>query len=133
MLEYFTYKKVKKHRQEKQDKERASGEQAPPPVLSPTDEQFLQRIVSEDEPAPPLPSRPPILESGDPAGNEQQIALRGDGGTQPATDQIPEASRSKGKGKADTTDKKTNRFSFLLRSGTKKVGRLLHWTRFIRP
>ena len=97
MLEYFTYKKMKKHQAEKQA--------AKAPVLSPVDEAFLQRITSEES-APALPARPPPMsEVGDPTGNTSQIAvIEGPKGKEQAKDQ-----------------KKSNRFSFLQRSGTKKV------------
>ncbi|KAI9843598.1 MAG: hypothetical protein M1838_002530 [Thelocarpon superellum] len=102
MLEYFTYKKVKKHRQEKAA--RANSPAPQKPVLSPTDEQFLQRVVSEDEPPPPLPERPPVLVAGDPTDNDQQVGFPGEARGLP--ERVP--------------SKKTNRFSFLQRSRARK-------------
>jgi hypothetical protein len=60
MLEYFTYKKVKKYQAEKRARESSQNRKAKP-VLSAEDESFLQRIVSEGTP-PPLPERPIALD-----------------------------------------------------------------------
>lgn len=74
MLEYMTYKKVKKHKAEKAAQEDAanrdessastsrrahSEEQVRPgaPVLNPEDEAFLERLLSDEGPRPPLPPR----------------------------------------------------------------------------
>ena len=52
MLEYFTYKKVKKHKAEKAAREAAD------PVIAPDDESFLENLIANDDaPAPPLPPR----------------------------------------------------------------------------
>lgn len=99
MLEYFTYKKVKKHQAEKLAREQA---QALKPVLSVEDEEFLARIVSEGTP-PPLPARPVALnpEVDDNTRDELQL----------------EASRSNGNNKENEREpekeKKANRFSAL--------------------
>jgi hypothetical protein len=101
MLEYFAYKKMKKHQAQKQA--------ARAPVLSPVDEAFLQRIVAEDATPPALPDRPltNMPEVGDPTGNASQIAV---------------VEGKKGKEKAKDKDhKKSSRFSFLQRGSTKKV------------
>ena len=127
MLEYFTYKKVKKHQQEKHGHHHDDQTIQPPaPILTPNDEAFLQRITSEDDPAASLPTRPLGSVAGDTVGNEQQVALTG------ATESAEygsdvrgvsdESSHGKLKGKAtEPSQKRSHRFSFLQRSGTKKV------------
>ena len=66
-MEYFSYKKAKKH----QD----TAEKSEAPVLNDEDEAFLQRITSEGTP-PPLPERPQDLaEAGSTRGNDAQVAL----------------------------------------------------------
>ncbi|KAK0388565.1 hypothetical protein NLU13_4808 [Sarocladium strictum] len=74
MLEYITYKKVKKHKAEKAAKEEAerlgesssqggkhgqSGDAIEPgtPVLDPADESFLESLLNDEGPRPPLPPR----------------------------------------------------------------------------
>jgi hypothetical protein len=52
MLEYFTYKKVKKHQHEKHKQHEVEPEHAPAPVLTPKDEEFLQRLTTEEASAP---------------------------------------------------------------------------------
>jgi hypothetical protein len=73
MLEYFTYKKIKKHQAEKRAREALAS-----PVLNEEDENFLQRVVSEEGPPPALPERPVILnpEVGNSTGNDSQIVSR---------------------------------------------------------
>jgi hypothetical protein len=91
MLEYFTYKKVKKHHQDKEDKkyqETESGH-APAPVLTPKDEEFLQRLTSED---------------GTASGQELALANNNESGPASQDRSVPDASTSrspdtKGKGK----------------------------------
>lgn len=115
MLEYFAYKKVKKHQAEKHE---CNGTQTPKPVLSPDDERFLERLASEGTP-PPLPERPFILnpEVGDSTGNDAQVEL----------------SKDKGKGKEnpeklleveknEKPGKKGNRFSMLFTKSKKNDG-----------
>ena len=116
MLEYFTYKKVKKHQAEK--------ERSKTPVLSPVDEQFLQRIVAEDGAPSATSARQRPNEAGDPTGNQAQLVVHGDG---------PDAARSTGHGHEDDvargssqvrnndSKKATNRWSFLERFAPKKV------------
>ncbi|KAI9678761.1 MAG: hypothetical protein M1817_005818 [Caeruleum heppii] len=125
MLDYFQNKKTKKHQADGQVK-------SPSPVLSPTDEQFLERIVeAASETPPPLPARPFLLETGNPAGNDQQLVLREPSPDDETSREAPVEVESpdtkevkrKGKGKEkikDTLHKKSNRWSFLQRSGTKK-------------
>ncbi|KAI9821402.1 MAG: hypothetical protein M1832_003409 [Thelocarpon impressellum] len=133
MLEYFGYKKIKKHQQakheksEKQETDKKERDSAatlvtPSPVLSPKDEEFLEAIVDDEAPAPPLPTRP-VLETGDPAGNDQQVVLVGTEADEAERSLEEPVQKSKGKSRADSeghTRKKSNRFSFLHRSGTKK-------------
>lgn len=74
MLEYITYKKVKKHKAEQAAKEEAkrmgesstqggkhgddNGSAAPgTPVLDPADESFLERLLNDEGPRPALPPR----------------------------------------------------------------------------
>ncbi|TAQ87122.1 hypothetical protein B7494_g4518 [Chlorociboria aeruginascens] len=124
MLEYFAYKKVKKHRAQKA---RAEVE-APSPVLTKEDENFLGRIVSAEGTPPPLPERPRFgPEAGDPTNNPSQMVVH-DG----RTDHIEEPGiQGKGKGggnekpkdrpkEKEKGPKKSNRFSFLHKSSTKR-------------
>jgi hypothetical protein len=116
MLEYFTYKKVKKHQAEK----RAQA-QVQSPLISEEDENFLERIVSAEGTPPPLPERPAGLgpEAGDSTGNNSQMVAHNGG---PVDEKNKEKSKGKGKEKDKPKDaKKSNRFSFLSRSGTKKA------------
>lgn len=111
MLEYFTYKKYKKHQGEKKGSTPSTPSAhptAPKPVLTAEDEHFLERIVSAEGTPPPLPERPRhegLPEAGNSEGNEAQMVV----------------SDKKGKGKETEKKGKTGRFSFLNRSGTKKV------------
>lgn len=93
MLEYFTYKKVKKHQAEKK-----AEEQIQRPLITEEDENFLTRIVSAEGTPPPLPERP----------RSAEVPRRGDGvGTGLAV---------KGKENEKPIDaKKSNRLSFLHR------------------
>lgn len=95
MMEYFTYKKIKKHQAEKKAKE---GEQTP--VLKQEDEDFLQRIVSAEGTPPPLPERPVILnpEILEP-GIDAQLAADKDSPAGEKPKASVERSRSKGKDK----------------------------------
>jgi hypothetical protein len=115
MLEYFTYKKVKKHQAEK----RAQAE-TQSPLLDDEDERFLTRIVSAEGTPPPLPERPHGLgvEAGDSAGNASQMVVH-DG----REDGHHHDHKDKGKVREEEKPeaKKSNRFSFLRRSSTKKV------------
>lgn len=108
MLEYFTYKKVKKHQAEKRAREVS---QTPPlkPVLSPDDERFIEHLVSEGTP-PPLPERPHVLNQEALDANENTTQL--------------ERSISKGKNKENVkgpekSKKKENRFSSLFAKSKK--------------
>ena len=91
MLEYFTYKKVKKHHQEREDKKHQENESghAPAPVLTPKDEEFLQRLTSED---------------GTATGQELAVANNNEAGPASQDRSVPDFSTSrspdtKGKGK----------------------------------
>lgn len=121
MLEYFTYKKVKKHRQEEEEK-KISGKgketivQTPPPVLNDEDELFLTRMVSAEGTPPPLPTRPSFgAEAGDSTGNASQVVVH-DG------KEDKRKSVDKGKGKEDANVKTGNKITgFLGRTFTKRV------------
>lgn len=122
MLEYFTYKKVKKHQTEKKAQ---AGVQTP--VISEEDENFLGRIISAEGTPPPLPERPRFgPEAGNSTNNDAQMVVHdGNGTTEPAVDKEKTKDKGKGKGNekhAEKDAKKTSsRFSFLHRSSTKKV------------
>ena len=114
MLEYFTYKKVKKHQAEKK-----AETQVQSPLLNEDDENFLERIVSAEGTPPPLPDRPHILvpEAGDSTGGVSQSVPPNDG-------LVNEKHTDKGKGKENQKPKdakRSNRFSLFSRSGTKKA------------
>ena len=125
-MEYFTYKKIKKHQAEKRAKD---GEQTP--VISEEDEHFLTRVISAEGAPPPLPDRPSFgPEAGDSTNNQAQMVVHdgngtaqpeGNGTTEPVLDK--EATKDKGKGKENEkpNNKKSNRFSFITRNLTKKV------------
>ncbi|KAH8779089.1 hypothetical protein F5882DRAFT_407352 [Hyaloscypha sp. PMI_1271] len=131
MMEYFTYKKVKKHQTEKKAKD---GEQTP--VISKEDENFLTRVISAEGTPPPLPERPSFgPETGDSTNNQAQMVVHdGNGATEPAGNdttklavekqETKQKDKGKGKGKGKENekhnDKKASRFSFLARSLTKK-------------
>jgi hypothetical protein len=105
MLEYFTYKKVKKHQAEKKAEAHIQS-----PVITEEDEDFLTRIVSAEGTPPPLPERPRSTEVPESTGN------RGDGQLAVAT--------AKGKENEKPIDrKKSNRLSFLYRKNSKKASR----------
>jgi len=130
MMEYFTYKKIKKHQTEKKAKD---GEQTP--VISEEDEHFLTRVISAEGTPPPLPERPQFgAEAGDSTNNHAQMVVHdsngtaeGNGTTEPVLDKEP--TKNKGKGKEKENEKHTekdskknsSRFSFLARTLTKKV------------
>jgi hypothetical protein len=117
MLEYFTYKKIKKHEAEKR-----AQVQVQTPILNEEDENFLQRVVSAEGTPPPLPERPHVLgpEAGDPTGNKAQLVVHTGG-----AEAVDEKNKDKGKGKENHRNKvtkKSHRFSFLSKSGNKKAG-----------
>jgi hypothetical protein len=129
MLEYFTYKKLKKHHAEKLAKAEVKA-----PVLTLEDEHFLERIVSEEGTPPALPERPFTLnpEVGDPTNNDAQMVLhedasRGVEDSDTSRDiedrhEKHEKHKNKGKSKEHThgkDKKKANRFSFLRRTPKK--------------
>ena len=115
MLEYFTYKKVKKHQAEKKAETKVQS-----PILNEEDEHFLSRIISEEGPRPALPTRPHGLGpvAGDDTANRSQLVVHDD-----AVAEF-QSKNDKGKGKAGE-EKKGNRLSGLVRSITKKVGSAL--------
>jgi len=109
MLEYFTNKKGKNTQAQKTGKEALARVKTPPPLLDEDDERFLERIVSAEGPPPPLPARPTGLgaEAGDFTGNASQVVVSDKG-------------KAKDNEKATADSKKSNRFSFLQRTFTKK-------------
>lgn len=116
MLEYFTYKKVKKHQAEK----RAQA-QVQSPLLTEEDENFLERIVSAEGTPPPLPDRPSGVESeaGDSTADNSHTVADGEG---PAAETATEKSKGEQKENDKPKDgKKPSRFSFITRSITKNV------------
>ncbi|CAG8958571.1 hypothetical protein HYFRA_00009888 [Hymenoscyphus fraxineus] len=142
MLEYFSYKKIKKHQEAKKAKSPAgtgSGEveeikkeakhkakeskvQTPPPILSEEDEAFLERIAALSEgPPPPLPTRPTFgEEAGDATNNAGQMVVH-DG----REDLQKSESKDKGKGKEKEKEaaeaKKENKFTgFIGRTFSKR-------------
>ncbi|KAI9783544.1 MAG: hypothetical protein M1839_003714 [Geoglossum umbratile] len=112
MLEYIKFKRAKKHQdQSAEDKS---------PVLSVTDEQFLQQIVTEQETLPPLPERPSERvakdSAGDLAGEARQAVLTENRGLQPEEAVVKEK-----KSEGEENAKKENKaWSFLQRSFSKK-------------
>ena len=125
MLEYFTYKKVKKHQEEKKavGKEKATAVKTPPPLLNDEDEAFLTRIVSAEGTPPPLPTRPNFgAEAGDSTGNDAQMVVH-DGREDYNKESVKVGDNDKGKGKEKEADVKSgNKFTgFLGRTFTKRV------------
>ena len=105
MLEYFTYKKVKKHQAEKKAEAHIQS-----PLITEEDENFLTRIVSAEGTPPPLPERPRSTEV------PERVDNRGDGHLAVAT--------IKGKENEKPIErKKSNRLSFLYRKNSKKASR----------
>jgi hypothetical protein len=79
-MEYINYIKAKTHI--------STAKKSQAPVLSEEDEQFLNQITS-DEKAPPLPTRPRVLDlpvAGETKGNDAQIALMNDAQNIPLPD-----------------------------------------------
>ncbi|KAL9623679.1 MAG: hypothetical protein Q9160_002135 [Pyrenula sp. 1 TL-2023] len=69
-MQYINYIKAKAHL--------STANKSEAPVLSDEDEQFLKRITSDGETAPPLPKRPDVQDlpvTGETKGNDAQIAL----------------------------------------------------------
>lgn len=124
MLEYFSYKKLKKHQEEKkasegeQTKKKETKVQTPPPILNAEDEAFLERIAALSEgPPPPLPTRPTFgEEAGDHTNNASQVVVH---------DGREDLHKSEGKGKGKETEadgKKENKFTgFIGRTFSKRV------------
>lgn len=143
MLEYFTYKKVKKHQAEKHARDSAvSTPNVPAPVLTEEDENFLERIVSAEGTPPALPERPVYLNQpdvGDSTGNNAQMVVSEPAAATTTTgegDATSEKTKPHGKGKEKATDtkdaKKTQRFSFF-RRGSKKESHLNPTNETITP
>lgn len=126
MLEYFTYKKVKKHQEDK----KASGKgketmvKTPPPVLNDEDEAFLTRIVSAEGTPPPLPTRPSFgAEAGDSTGNAAQMVVHDGRENHHRRHSAKSIDKGKGREKEKHAEGKTeNKFTgFLGRAFTKRV------------
>lgn len=125
MMEYFTYKKVKKHQEEKR-KHAETKVETPRPVLSDEDVNFLERIVSAEGTPPALPDRPSYMnpEAGDSTENDAQMVVH-DGAEQPGHhDKGKEKETEKLSDKDKKAAKKAaNRFSFITsKFGKKKDG-----------
>lgn len=123
MLEYFSYKKLKKHQEEKKASEGEPQKtetkvQTPPPILNEEDEVFLERIAALSEgPPPPLPTRPTFgEEAGDHTNNASQVVVH---------DGREDLHKPEGKGKgkeAEAEGKKENKFTgFIGRTFSKRV------------
>ncbi|KAI0599420.1 hypothetical protein F4775DRAFT_551320 [Biscogniauxia sp. FL1348] len=137
MLEYFTYKKVKKHRDQKAEKEQLAKDKAetPPlpkrpeafsegaPVLDREDEKFLESLTQlgareddDEETPPPLPPRikTPIFDldsdSSSTASKEQEKEKEKGKGKE--HDKVKEKEKSKDK-RTSIDGKPPNRFSFV--------------------
>jgi len=136
MLEYFTSKKVKKNQAEKKGKEALARVKTPPPLIDEDDERFLERIVSAEGPPPPLPERPSGLgaEAGDSTGNASQMVVHEQHeqdqhhsrkSNERKSHERRSRSNDKRKGKENEKpgqdSKKSNRFSFIQRTFTKKA------------
>ena len=130
MLEYFTYKKVKKHQDEKKGGEKGKETlvQTPPPLLNEEDERFLERIVSVEGTPPPLPTRPTFgAEAGDVTGNASQMVVHDKDGEQKHHQHhqhhhSKSEDKGKGRGGEPMEAKKENKFTgFLGRTFTKRV------------
>lgn len=141
MLEYFTYKKVKKHKAEKKANEDAKEEakrhaeasklteharledRREKEVIRPDDESFLEELLaSDDTPAPPLPPRLYSRELDWPSDNEDASATSQNTASNAHTD-----TTTNGKGKEKATPatateqaKKQNRISALFTRHTAK-------------
>src|SRR5438045_2561763 len=125
MLKYFTLN-TKKRQAEKHTKptpaeagpadakwkeERHDDESIQSPVLSEEDENFLERIVSEEGPAPPLPIRPfltPDISFSSEAGNSMNNSQ-----VSTSKDIVDKGNM---KENVSEKDKKSKRFSFLHRT-----------------
>jgi hypothetical protein len=117
-MEYLNYVKSKAHI--------GTSKKSEAPVLTEEDEQFLNRVTSHDEQAPPLPARSLVQDlpvAGEAQGNDAQLALFE--GAQnvalPETPDEPETHRELtedlGVGSEKTSDKKSakNTWSWLRR------------------
>ncbi|KAI9844022.1 MAG: hypothetical protein M1837_005957 [Sclerophora amabilis] len=82
-MEYFTRKKEKKHHEEKTRSE--------VPVLTPNDELFLERMVSEEGSPPPLPDRSNSFTTGVPPENDGQLVLHESSQNEQSDDELSRA------------------------------------------
>ncbi|KAH0542673.1 hypothetical protein FGG08_002906 [Glutinoglossum americanum] len=106
MLDYLKHK-AKRHQ--------AEPPQSKSPLLSPTDEQFLELIVPHDETPPPLPERHPDRPTGASTGGAEQVVTE-NRELQPEEDVAPE---KKGEGEVKAK-KEHKRWSILQKSFSKK-------------
>ncbi|RDW64075.1 hypothetical protein BP5796_10577 [Coleophoma crateriformis] len=122
MMEYFAYKKVKKHQAEKRAE---AGVQTP--IITDEDEHYLERIMSAEGTPPPLPARPSAIDNGvagDSTGNKLQMVVH-DGEAE--SEKEKEKAKAKGKskenvkGKDKESDTKGGKLAFLQRTFTKKA------------
>lgn len=147
MLEYFTYKKVKKHKAEKEAQKAASASASKDeatvanttatdlkhdasdisrassmrtkPILKHEDERFIENLLSttDDEPAPPLPSR------------DHLSVPEWHADWSSSDEETSKTDKGKGKGKAKDVapakeEKKTNRLSLLFSRNKKPAEEL---------
>ena len=108
MLEYFSYKKIKKHQAEKKAEAKIQT-----PLITEEDENFLTRIVSAEGTPPPLPERP----------HSTEVPGRAD---TCEDDPVTGGTVKQGKDEQIIDRKKSNRFSFIHRRNTKKANHLFH-------
>ncbi|RDW77178.1 hypothetical protein BP6252_05231 [Coleophoma cylindrospora] len=122
MMEYFAYKKIKKHQAEKRAE---AGAQTP--IITDEDEHYLERIMSAEGTPPPLPARPSAINNGvagDANGNKLQMVVH-DGEAE--TEKEKETTKAKGKskenvkGKDKESDTKGSKLGFIQRTFTKKA------------
>ncbi|TWU78536.1 hypothetical protein ED733_002061 [Metarhizium rileyi] len=146
MLEYFTYKKVKKHRVEKAAREearqeaeaasrtepepervesrdnngsRAHGDEAA--VIRPDDESFLEELLaSDDVPAPPLPPRLYSRDLDWPSDSEDAVPSASQPAA-PTLDKDKDKNKDKSKSKSKEV-KRPNRISALFTRSSKPKG-----------
>ena len=108
MLEYFSYKNIKKHQAEKKVEAKIQT-----PLITEEDENFLTRIVSAEGTPPPLPERPRSTEVPNIADACHDGQVTG-GAIKRKEDEKP------------IDRKKSNHFSFIHRRNTRKASLLSH-------
>lgn len=115
MLEYFTHKKIKKHKEAKAREKKATedlarqekGKAPEEPrnvVLAPDDKSFLEALISADGPAPPLPPRPELT------WEESSVVRRsGEVSAESADEEAPAAEMGDKDGKKDEANEKKDK------------------------